>query len=92
MSTLWRRSPRERCQARIMSTPANSPCAPAAGCSETWSMPEISARSRASSHMSWSAPWLAASGASGCSRAKPGSRAMSSLIFGLYFIVQDPSG
>ena len=42
--------------------------------------------------MSWSAPWLAASGASGCRRAKPPRRAMSSLIFGLYFIVHEPSG
>ena len=75
-----------------MSTPASSPCAPAAGWSDTSSIPEISARSRASSCMSWSAPWLAASGANGCRRAKPGSRAMSSLIFGLYFIVHEPSG
>jgi hypothetical protein len=75
-----------------MSTPANSPWAPAAGCSDTSSMPEISARSRASSNMSCSAPWLCASGVKGCSRRKPGSRAMSSLIFGLYFIVQEPRG
>ncbi len=55
-------------------------------------MPETSARSRASSCMTWSAPCAAAAGVSGCSRAKPGRRAMSSLIFGLYFIVQEPSG
>ena len=37
-------------------------------------------------------PARGASGASGCSAAKPGSRAMSSLILGLYFIVHEPSG
>ena len=55
-------------------------------------MPETSARSRASSSISLSAPWEALSGVSGCRRAKPASRAMSSLIFGLYFMVQEPSG
>ena len=55
-------------------------------------MPETSARSRASSCMSWSAPWEASAGVSGWSRRKPGSRAMSSLIFGLYFMVHEPSG
>ena len=42
--------------------------------------------------MSCSAPCDSASGASGCRRPKPPRRAMSSLIFGLYFIVHEPSG
>ena len=75
-----------------MSTPASSPWAPAAGCSETASIPAISASMPASSCMTRSAPWLAASGASGCRRPKPAIRAASSLILGLYFIVHEPSG
>ncbi len=75
-----------------MRTPASSPWAPAAGWSETASIPAISARSRASSCMSWSAPCAEASGDNGCTLAKPASRAMSSLSFGLYFIVHEPSG
>ncbi len=42
--------------------------------------------------MSSSAPCEASAGVSGWSRAKPGRRAMSSLILGLYFIVQEPRG
>ena len=75
-----------------MSTPASSPWAPAAGCSDTASMPAISASIWPSACMSPSAPCGGGSGVSGCRRAKPGSRAMSSLIFGLYFIVHEPSG
>ena len=37
-------------------------------------------------------PCTKSSGASGCVAAIPSSRATRSLIFGLYFIVQDPSG
>jgi hypothetical protein len=55
-------------------------------------MPAISASMPASSYMIRSAPWLAASGASGCNRPKPAIRAASSLILGLYFIVHEPSG
>jgi len=75
-----------------MRTPASSPWAPAAGWSDTASMPAISASIPASSCMSRSAPWLSASGVSGWRRAKPARRAMSSLSFGLYFIVHEPSG
>ena len=42
--------------------------------------------------MSSSAPCASASGAYGCSRTNPGSRADHSFTFGLYFIVHDPSG
>ena len=55
-------------------------------------MPAISASICASSCISWSAPCASSGRVSGCSRAKPGTRAMSSLIFGLYFIVHEPSG
>jgi hypothetical protein len=75
-----------------MSTPASSPWAPAAGCSDTASMPAISASIRARSCMSASAPCDSAAGVRGCRRPKPLSRAMSSLIFGLYFMVHEPSG
>ena len=37
-------------------------------------------------------PWTVSIGWSGWVKAKPGRRAVSSLIFGLYFIVQEPSG
>ena len=36
--------------------------------------------------------WASSSGASGCSAAKPGSRAAHSLILGLNFMVHEPSG
>ena len=79
----------------IISMPVSSPCAPAAGCSDTASMPVISAsiarelvhelqralRAAASGRRSGWRPAEAAAGA-----------AMSSLIFGLYFIVHEPSG
>src|SRR5437867_726740 len=73
-----------------MRTPASSPWAPAAGWSDTASIPAISARSHASSCMSWSAPCAEASGASGWTLAKPARRATSSLSLGLYFIVHEP--
>ena len=72
--------------------PVSSPWAPAAGWSVTACMPLISASMPWSSQSSWSVPWAAASGASGWSAANPGSRAAHSLILGLYFMVQLPSG
>ena len=42
--------------------------------------------------MSASAPCAAPSGVSGCRPARPRSREPASLTFGLYFIVQEPSG
>jgi len=38
------------------------------------------------------APRLSDSGASGCARLKPSIAAAASFIFGLYFIVHEPSG
>ena len=55
-------------------------------------MPEISASACSSRQQSSSMPCAVATGWSGWIRAKPGSRATDSLIFGLYFIVQEPSG
>ena len=53
--------------------PVSSPCAPAAGCSETASIPLTSASIRSSSHISASAPCASSSGDSGWTSAKPGS-------------------
>ena len=72
--------------------PVSSPWAPAAGWSDTAAIPLISARISWSSQRIWRVPWAVASGASGCSPAKPGSRAAHSLTFGLNFIVHEPSG
>ena len=73
-------------------SPVSSPCAPAAGCSVTPSIPTISASASSRRAISSSAPWASASGAYGWSRAKPGRRAAHSFTFGLNFIVHDPSG
>ena len=57
------------------------------------SKPAISERARSSSYMSSSAPWrMLGRGAAGGAPAKPGRRASASLDFGLYFMVQEPSG
>ena len=50
---------------------SSSPWAPAAGCSDTRSMPHTSASPRSSRYMSSSAPCSMLSGAYGCRRAKP---------------------
>ena len=85
-------SPRPSWYARTMRIPVSSPWAPAAGWSVTACMPLISIRICSSSQSSWSVPCATASGASGWSWAKPGSRAAHSLTFGFHFIVHEPSG
>ena len=67
----------------------NSPCAPAQGSNVMSSMPVISVRYSFASASACAQP-----GAScvGCASVKPGSAAMASFTFGLYFIVQLPSG
>ena len=75
-----------------MRIPVSSPWAPAAGWSVTARIPLISASASSSSHRSWSVPCATASGASGWSPAKPGSRAAHSLSLGFHFIVHEPSG
>ena len=78
--------------AAIISMPHNSPWAPAAGCSVTASIPLISPKKPSSSYMSRRAPWLSSSGWYGWTFENPGSLAISSFIFGLYFMVHEPSG
>ena len=78
--------------ARMTMSPQSSPCAPAAGESAVASKPAISESARSSRHMSSSAPWHSSGGARGCTFAKPGRRASASDDFGLYFMVQEPSG
>ena len=91
-STLRRGFPFDSWYARITMSPQSSPCAPAAGDRAVASRPAISESARSRFHMSSSAPWHSSAGASGWTFAKPGSRASASEDFGLYFIVQEPSG
>ncbi len=91
-STRTRRSPRASSAARIAIMPHSSPWAPAAGDMATAGMPVSVFSQCASVWISASAPCTVASGCSGCTSAKPGSRAIFSLSRGLCFIVQLPSG
>ena len=80
-----------------MRVPVNSPWAPAMGWRLTWRMPAIPASNRSSSKISSNAPWhkghmAGAEARWGCSARNPGCAATASAIFGLYFMVQDPSG
>ena len=80
------------CQARIKSSPVSSPAAPAAGCRVAAAIPVISQRISSSSTMSPSQPWASEAGAAGWTPARPGRPATVSHTFGLYFMVQEPSG
>ena len=85
-------SPRRSIARRTISMPASSPCAPAAGARLTADSPVIAASSCWRSSSRRSVPCVSAAGASGCRSANPGSVASWSSTFGLYFIVQEPSG
>ena len=76
----------------MMSAPVSSPCAPADGCSDTPGSPAISPSHSCSSQSRRSAPCTFASSWYGWISASPGRSAMRSLILGLYFMVQEPSG
>jgi PiT family inorganic phosphate transporter len=65
---------------------------PATGWVVTAAKPLISARTRCSSQITRNAPWFASSPARGCAPVKPDRADSSSLIFGLCFMVHDPSG
>ena len=78
--------------ARIIATPANSPCAPAIGVSDTPRMPVTSFSISCSSNRICRMPCPVDSGASGCRLSSSGSIAYWLHAFGLYFIVHDPSG
>ena len=82
---------RAKC-ARITSSPASSPCAPAAGARQQTSMPVISHTMVCRrSYISHTPPSVSES-CRGCAFSKPGKRASTSLRLGLYFMVQEPSG
>ena len=70
----------------------NSPWAPAAGWKVMASMPVISPSSFSDSWSTSRHPWTVSSGWRGWIWEKPGRAAMSSLILGLYFMVQEPRG
>jgi hypothetical protein len=70
----------------------SSPAAPAAGWRVAAAIPVTSQRVASTSTMSSSQPWVMDAGAAGCTPARPGSPATESHIFGLYFMVHEPSG
>ena len=81
----------------ISMQPVSSPCAPAMGCMVTWENPSSSASMRSVSYSTISAPWTSTPprrswGRSGCRSANPARRTTFSWNFGLYFMVQEPSG
>ena len=76
----------------IKAKPVSSPWAPAAGCKVILSIPDISHKAWSNSYINLSAPCTVSSGWSGWIFLKPSRPAMSSLIFGLYFMVQEPRG
>ena len=92
ISTLVGRRPFDSCQARISSSPVNSPWAPAAGWSVAAAVPVTSHRIRSRSASSASHPWISSPGWAGWQLARPGIAATASHSLGLYFIVHDPSG
>jgi hypothetical protein len=75
-----------------MSTAVSSHWAPAAGCVVTPGIPMTTRSHSWSSATTASAPCARSSGWNGWIAAKPGMRAISSFSFGLYFMVQEPSG
>jgi len=76
----------------VTSIAVHSPCAPAAGWIVTVCIPEIAASHTWSLCIISSTPCACWAGAAGCNLANFGFPATSSLILGLYFIVQEPSG
>ena len=85
-------SPRSSSARVIIRTPASSPWAPAAGARLTAGSPVASPRPRRSSSSVRSVPCASSAGACGWAFANPASDATRSSTFGLYFIVQEPSG
>ena len=90
--TVVRALPCSAWKARMTSSPVISPQAPAGGCSVARAMPVISHMACSSLHRSSRAPCTVSSGCRGWIRWKPGRAATVSAIFGLCFIVHDPSG
>ncbi len=92
MITRLRASPLDSWKARISNSPVSSPAAPAAGCSVAAAIPVIAHSASSSSTSTSSQPCTACAGVSGWTAAKAGIALASSQIFGLYFIVHEPSG
>ena len=91
-ATLRCDSPDSSSAARAISSPAYSPCAPASGANPTPGSPVTSPSQTCSSCISFNAPCAVSSVCNGWISANPGNAAAWSFSFGLYFIVQDPSG
>ena len=92
MTTRRRGSLRASWWARMISSPVSSPWAPAAGWKVAAASPVSSHRACSRRASSSSAPCTCSAGWAGCSRANPGRAAAVSATFGLYFMVQEPSG
>ena len=80
------------CQPFIIINPVSSPCAPAKGFRVKASKPVSSHRDFSNAFSNSNAPLTVDSGWRGCRLVNAGSAAISSLMIGLYFIVQLPSG
>ncbi len=76
----------------MISTPVNSPCAPAAGCRVTAAKPLISFSHSCKLIHQHQVALTVSIGCRGWVYRQTGQAAVSSLIFGLYFIVHEPSG
>ena len=85
-------SPRERWYARITSSPVNSPCDPALGCSETCGRPVISASMSSSWRNRVRYPWACSRGANGCRRLNSRHERGTISVVALSFMVHEPSG
>ena len=86
------RSPRARWNARIASSPANSPCAPELGCRETASKPVTAHSSVSSSATTARYPPACEAGAKGCTSPNSGQVTGSISAAALSFIVHEPRG
>ena len=86
------RSFRDRWYARISISPVYSPWAPAAGWKVMASMPVISFSSFSARYITSRQPWALFSSCRGWMPVKPFNAAMSSFMWGLYFMVQEPRG
>ena len=93
MSTMSRApSPLATWNRRMASSPANSPCEPALGCTDTFAYPVMRARRSSRSAMSASQPAAWSSGTIGWMPANSGQVIGSIDTAALSFIVQEPSG
>src|SRR5205823_10202779 len=90
--TLRCASPREAWYSRIASKPANSPCDPALGCSDTAAKPVISASHSSSCLQISMYPTVCSPGANGCNLETSGHEIGNIAAVAVDFIVHEPSG